>query len=159
MDSQPQSTLERSRFSRGSETVTGGWRVTVHPSYLEELSAPEEHRFVFGYRIRIRNESPRPARLITRHWVIIDARGAAHTVDGEGVVGQQPVLEPGAAHEYESYCPLPTAWGTMEGHYAMRAEDGGVFRIAVARFYFVAPHQAPPGRAPGQAVASRPPGA
>ncbi len=150
MTTQSQSTLERPRVSRGSEAVTRGLRVSATPAFLAQHSDPQQRRFVFGYRIRIVNEGAGRARLLTRHWEIVDADGSRHVVDGEGVVGQQPDLAPGAAHEYESYCPLTTPWGTMEGSFTMQGENGDVFTIAVARFYLVAPVDpaSHPGRRP-----------
>src|SRR5262245_52258200 len=115
--------------SFGSEALTHGIRVNVAPSYLADRSDPEglkpsteRHggRFVFGYRIRITNESQRTAQLISRHWIIVDSKGDRGEVEGDGVVGQQPVLAPGQSFEYSSFCPLPTPWGTMEGVYHFR---------------------------------------
>lgn len=130
-------------FCKGSETLTRGFRVAVSPIYLRQHSDPDQRRFVFAYRIRIANESDGPARLLSRHWLILDANGGRNEVRGEGVVGQQPVLNPGESYEYESYCPLPTSWGTMEGSYTMAEPDGTKFPIAVARFYLAAPAEPP----------------
>lgn len=105
----------------GSERVTHGIRVTVWPSYLANQSDPADGRFVFAYRIRIVNESSRTVRLDSREWDIIDADGELKHVEGEGVVGQKPLLGPGQAFEYSSLCPLETAWGTMEGRYHFEA--------------------------------------
>jgi ApaG protein len=89
--------------------------------------------------VKITNEGEAPIRLISRYWLIVDAQGRSHEVRGEGVVGQQPRIMPGESHEYSSYCPLPTMWGTMEGRYQMRRDDGTTFDATVARFYLVAP--------------------
>jgi ApaG protein len=116
----------------------------VTPAYLAEESgeSPTEawrgRRYVFAYKIKISNESTRRAQLLERHWTIVDADGESHEVRGEGVVGHQPDLAPGQAFEYSSYCPLATAWGTMEGEYLMEGEDGQRFEIEVGRFYLVA---------------------
>lgn len=144
MSTQSQSTLQPPRMSRGSETFTQGFRVTASPAFLAQHSDPGQRRYVFGYRIRIANESPDRARLMARHWEIVDADGSRHTVDGEGVVGQQPDLGPGETHEYESYCPLTTSWGTMEGSFRMQGPGGAKFDISISRFYLVAPVE--PGR-------------
>lgn len=138
MSSPTDSTLDRLRVSRGSEAVTLGFRVTVKAEYLAEQSDPGGRHYLFAYRIRIANEGAGQARLLARHWDIVDANGARRAVDGEGVVGRQPVLAPGGSHEYESGCDLGTPWGTMEGFYRMRGDDGREFNIAVARFYLVA---------------------
>jgi ApaG protein len=132
-------TLERLRISRGSESMTLGFRVTVEVAYVPDRSDPGERRFLFGYRIRIANENAPRARLLARHWEIVDANGGRRVVDGEGVIGRQPVLAAGQSHVYESGCELGTPWGTMEGWYRMRGDDGREFDIAVARFYLVAP--------------------
>ena len=129
---------------RGSEALTHGFRVTVVPTCMPEESGESAseawrgRRYVFAYKIRISNEGTRRAKLLDRHWVIVDADGEKHEVRGEGVVGHQPDLAPGQAFEYASYCPLQTSWGTMEGEYTMVGEDGERFEIAIARFYLVA---------------------
>lgn len=124
-----------------SVTLTRGFRVSVAPSYMPEHSDPLGGRFVFGYRIRIRNESGARARLVTRRWLIVDGDGERQEVQGEGVVGQQPYLEPGQSFAYSSFCPLPTARGTMEGAYTMRTDGGDEFDIDIGRFYLVGPHE------------------
>lgn len=124
---------------RGSELATRGIRVRVTPSFVREQSDPEQSRFVFAYRVRIHNESPRQVQLLSREWRIVDADGECNIVRGEGVVGQQPVIPPGQWFEYSSFCPLITSWGTMEGRYTFRAEDGEEFEVPIARFYLVAP--------------------
>ncbi len=121
----------------GSTARTHGFRVDVTPEYLPDHSRPANHKYVFGYRVRITNEDGRRARLKSRHWVIVDADGDRHDVVGEGVVGHQPDLAPGQAFEYTSYCPLETTWGTMEGRYTFVSEDEESFDIVVARFYLV----------------------
>ena len=125
--------------SRGSEAVTRSVRVTVSPWYIPDRSDPASGRYIFGYRVRIANEGEAPVQLVARKWIIVDADGDRHDVEGEGVVGLQPVLGPGEAHEYESFCPLETPWGTMEGSYTMRNADGEEFRAEVARFFLAGP--------------------
>ncbi len=130
----------------GSVTLTSGFRVSVAPRYLADHSDPAASRYVFAYRIRIANGGPKAAMLLRRRWLITDGNGEVQTVEGEGVIGQQPIIEPGATHEYTSFCPLPTAWGTMEGAYVMQPEGGGPddqFEIEVGRFYFFTPDQEP----------------
>src|ERR1041385_8547500 len=98
----------------GSVSLTRGVRIAVAPSYDPEQSEPALSRFIFAYRIRITNESPLRVKLLSRHWIIVDAHGQRHEVRGEGVVGQQPDLGPGESFTYSSFCPLQTQWGTME---------------------------------------------
>lgn len=122
-----------------SDTTTRGVRVGATAFYLPEHSNPNERRFVFGYRIVIMNEGEETVQLLTRHWIIIDGDGNREEVHGEGVVGHSPVLKPGHAVTYTSYCPLPTPWGTMEGHYEMRTEDGERFEARIGRFILSKP--------------------
>jgi ApaG protein len=124
---------------KGSVAVTNGFQVDVAPMYLPDHSNPEARRWVFGYRIRVSNRSDRAATLISRRWWIVNADGEAEEVRGEGVVGEQPRMGPGESFTYSSFCPLDTPWGTMEGEYTMRGEDGEPFKVAVGRFIFVAP--------------------
>ncbi len=125
---------------KGSEAVTRGVRVRVRPFFVPEQSRAELAEYVFGYRIAISNESDATVRLVSRRWEIVDADGERRVVEGEGVVGQQPVIESGGVHEYSSFCALATAWGTMEGVYRMECDGdgGGEFEARVERFYFVA---------------------
>ena len=117
-----------------SEAVTDGIRVEVRAEYVPEQSEPEHKRWFFAYHIRITNESDRTLQLISRHWIITDADGNEEHIRGEGVVGLQPVLEAGAVHEYTSFCPLPTSFGTMSGTYLMRDGDGNEFDAGIAPF-------------------------
>jgi ApaG protein len=120
----------------GSETVTDGIRVTVRPEYMALQSSPDDKRFLFSYSVTIRNEGSARVRLATRHWRIIDADGEERIVEGPGVVGQHPELGPGDSFEYSSFCPMLTAWGTMEGHFTFERE-GMRFDAQVARFFLV----------------------
>jgi ApaG protein len=118
-----------------SETSTQGIRVKAGAFYRAQESNPEDNKFVFGYRITIHNEGDQPAKLLSRHWVIIDSEGHREDVRGPGVIGQTPTLEPGNDFEYTSFCPLRTDWGTMEGSYQMQRPDGSNFDVAIGRFY------------------------
>jgi ApaG protein len=129
--------ISTSKPSRGSETLTYGVRVRVAPTFVPDQAESEHRSYVFTYRVRICNESPRTVQLVSRRWQIVNASGTSHIVQGEGVVGQQPVLEPGQTFEYSSYCPLDTPWGTMEGHFTLRREDGQNFDVPVGRFFLV----------------------
>lgn len=125
----------------GSEAVTEGIRIRVTPTYLREKSDPERSQYIFTYRISVTNESRVVAKLLSRHWIITDADGEVREVEGEGVVGEQPILPPGRTFEYESFCPLETRWGTMEGTYMMEREDGVAFEAKIARFYLAVPQE------------------
>ncbi len=123
-----------------SET-TRGITVSVKPFYLEEQSSPLEDHYVWAYQVRIENHGSATVQLRTRHWRITDSNGRMHEVRGAGVVGEQPVLEPGESFEYTSGTPLPTPSGIMVGSYRMQREDGGVFDIAIPAFSLDSPHQ------------------
>ncbi|MDH3269697.1 MAG: Co2+/Mg2+ efflux protein ApaG [Gemmatimonadota bacterium] len=121
------------------EQSTEGIRVAVRPSFSLADSDPAEGTFVFAYTIEMANESDTTAQLLFRHWRIHDAAGDDSTVDGEGVVGEQPILHPGESHEYRSYCVLRSPVGYMEGHYTFAWKDGEEFRVLVPRFHFNGP--------------------
>ena len=120
--------------------TTRSIRVTVTPRYLPERSDADEGRYFWAYTIEIVNLSDRTVQLMTRHWFITDGRGEVHEVRGEGVIGQQPVLRPGESFSYTSGCPLMTPDGSMRGFYAMMAEDGTVFDVAVPLFPLDSPY-------------------
>jgi len=116
--------------------------VTVEPIYLEDQSNPEENHFVWAYRVRIENLGKDTVQLLRRHWRITDAKGRLQEVEGPGVVGEQPVLEPGQAFEYTSGTPLPTPSGIMVGTYLMESAQGERFEIGIPAFSLDSPHQA-----------------
>lgn len=113
-------------------------RVVVRPAYLDAQSAPLEHRFVFSYLIRIENHSTQTVQLLRRAWYIVDQSGFIQQVEGEGVVGQQPIVHPGRAHEYSSFVVIRAFSGYMEGSYLMQRDDGSRFSIQIPRFYLQA---------------------
>jgi ApaG protein len=119
--------------------TTDGVTVRVSVSYLPEQSEPERGRWFWAYHIRLENEGEETVQLLTRHWVITDGRGARHSVEGEGVVGEQPVIEPGASFDYVSGCPLATPSGAMQGTYRMVRENGAIFDVEIPRFALLAP--------------------
>ncbi|MDX1645620.1 MAG: Co2+/Mg2+ efflux protein ApaG [Longimicrobiales bacterium] len=121
------------------EKSTEGIRVRVRPRFSLADSDPADGTFVFSYTVNMANESEAPAQLLFRHWRIHDAAGDDSTVDGEGVVGEQPVLRPGDSHEYRSYCVLRSPVGYMEGHYTFVRPDGSEFRVEVPRFQLSGP--------------------
>jgi ApaG protein len=114
--------------------VDHGVRVSVTPAFAPEHSDASASRHVFTYTVTIVNGGDAPAQLVSRHWVIIDADGKREDVEGTGVVGKTPRLEAGRSFQYQSFCPLKTRWGTMEGSYHMRRDDGTEFDVAIPRF-------------------------
>jgi ApaG protein len=118
----------------GSEAVTRGIRVTVQSRFEPERSSPDDGQWFFSYHVRIVNEGERVAQLVSRHWIITDGDGREQEVRGPGVVGEQPVLEPGDAFEYSSGCPLQTPVGSMRGTYRMVAPGGEAFDAEIAPF-------------------------
>ncbi|MBK9295166.1 MAG: Co2+/Mg2+ efflux protein ApaG [Oligoflexia bacterium] len=111
------------------------FKITVKPAYLPEKSSPEDNNYFFIYKIKIKNESAKPAKLISRHWIITDGRGRVEQVEGPGVVGEQPVIGAGEEFEYVSACPLSTPTGNMRGTYTMQALDGIKFKITIPVFF------------------------
>lgn len=118
---------------------TRGVVVRVAVSFLPEQSEPERGRWFWAYHIRLENAGPQAVQLLTRHWVITDGRGARHSVEGEGVIGEQPLLAPGESFDYVSGCPLSTSTGSMLGSYHMMGEDGSGFDVEIPRFALIAP--------------------
>lgn len=113
--------------------------VSVVPQFLPEQSNPDEDEYVFAYTVTIRNTGEVAAQLVSRHWIITDAEGQVEEVRGAGVVGEQPVLQPGQAFQYTSGCPLPTPVGSMRGSYQCVAEDGTRFEAAIPEFVLSMP--------------------
>lgn len=142
-----------------SESTTEGFRIYAAAEYMPQEVLPAEFRgaaqlqsrelpadgdsqdplqsYVFRYKITMSNESDLSARLLSRHWVIVDGEGQREEVRGRGVVGEYPHLGVGESYSYVSYCPLRTSWGTMEGSYTFEREDGSRFDVAIARFFLV----------------------
>jgi len=114
--------------------VTRDIEVVVEPFYLEEQSDPDDNRYVWGYRVVIVNNSAATVRLLTRYWRITDENGLVDEISGPGVIGEQPVLEPGDSYQYTSGCPLETPSGVMYGHYAMESGEGEIFDVVIPAF-------------------------
>ncbi len=121
------------------DATTQGVTVRVAVNFLPEQSRIEAGKWFWVYHIRIENEGEQTLQLLTRHWRITDGRGVVNLVEGDGVIGVQPVLRPGESHDYVSGCPLSTPHGSMEGHYVMRREDGAPLRVAIPCFALSAP--------------------
>lgn len=120
-------------------TKTRGVTVRVSVIFLPEQSDPDNGRWFWAYHIRLENEGPQTVQLLTRHWIIMDGRGARNDVRGDGVVGDQPVLKPGSSYDYVSGCPLTTSSGSMRGSFGMIGEDGSTFDVAIPPFQLVGP--------------------
>ena len=115
--------------------------MTVQPDYLDDQSEPEEHRFMWSYRVEIENEGSESVQLRSRYWRITDAFGRVQEVRGLGVVGEQPVLEPGEKYEYTSGTPLSTPSGIMVGDYQMQSKSGELFNVNIPAFSLDSPYQ------------------
>ncbi|MHB8418612.1 MAG: Co2+/Mg2+ efflux protein ApaG [Myxococcales bacterium] len=123
-----------------SEAVTEGIRVHVESTYVPDQSSPRQGRYAFAYRVRISNEGEARTQLRSRHWIITDGNGERQEVRGDGVVGEQPVLEPGEHFEYTSGCLLKTPHGSMHGSYRMFRENGTSFEAKIAPFSLTLPN-------------------
>lgn len=121
-------------YTETTEEIT----VKVRPVYMDGHSDYFAKRFVFAYFVEIHNESAFTVQLLRRHWYIRDGLGRIEEVEGLGVIGQQPILEPNQHHEYNSFCVLSTMQGSMEGTYLMERENGERFYIRIPRFNLVA---------------------
>ena len=119
--------------------ITKGIKVSVETLYREDHSRPLDNEFTFAYRIMIENDSDHTIQLLRRHWHIVDAYGLYREVEGEGVVGQQPVIEPDGVHQYMSGCNLNTEIGKMYGTYLIKRQDNGnLFKVSIPEFVMVA---------------------
>ena len=123
-----------------SKAVSRNIRVSVQAQYVEQRSAPHEGLWFFAYRVELENLGEETVQLLSRHWVITDGNGRVEEVRGPGVVGEQPVLEPGELFHYTSACPLPTAFGAMHGSYQMITGTGERFDAVIAPFSLSLPH-------------------
>lgn len=117
------------------------YQIDVHivSRYLPEQSEPQQSRFAFAYDVTITNSGQQAAQLLSRHWLITDGNGQVQEVRGAGVVGEQPLIAPGASHNYSSGTLLATQVGTMQGSYQLVAEDGQSFETAIAPFLLAVP--------------------
>ena len=123
-----------------SDTTTRGIRVQVTSTYLSDRSSPRDSQYLFAYHVKISNVGTETAQLISREWIITSAEGDVERVKGPGVVGEKPVLQPGGAFEYTSYCPLKTNVGSMHGSYQMVTVGGERFDAQIAPFTLAVPN-------------------
>lgn len=121
------------------QRTTRNIHVSVEPIFLGDQSTPDENYYVWAYTVRIRNKGKETVQLRSRHWKITDAQGRVHEVRGQGVVGKQPVIKPGACYEYSSGAPLSTPSGFMAGHYQMRNAAGETFAVEIPLFSLDSP--------------------
>jgi ApaG protein len=122
--------------------ITQGVKVSVSTAYQEDYSNPMQSHYVYTYKIRIENHSDATVQLLSRHWFIVDTNGSVREVEGQGVVGLQPILEPGESHEYVSGCNLKTEIGKMLGTYTMeRIIDGQQFDVVIPEFVLITPYK------------------
>ncbi len=120
--------------------ITEGVKVSVETNYQPEYSSPGQNHFVFTYKISIENHGDYTVKLHRRHWYIHDSNNSAREVEGEGVVGQQPILEPGEKHQYVSGCNLRSGFGKMYGTYLMeKIVDGKQFEVTIPEFNMIVP--------------------
>lgn len=123
------------------ERTTRGIRVAVQPSFLDDQSDPDEGQYLWAYTVTIENTGAESVQLISRHWHITDSSGHVQEVQGPGVVGAQPVIDPGQSFQYTSGCPLPTASGYMVGRYQMKSASGEAFEAEIPPFLLESPHE------------------
>ena len=122
-----------------ADDLGGGNDIEVQSQYLSRESQPEQHRFVYAYTIRIKNNGRDSCQLIARHWMITESDFTVQEVHGEGVVGLRPIIAAGEAFEYSSFAVLKSEVGTMKGMYDMVAGNGDVFVVAVPQFTLCVP--------------------
>ena len=127
---------------RAYAETTKAIKISVEPFYLDEQSEPDDAHFVWAYHVRIENTGNETVQLMTRHWRITDSIGNTQEVQGDGVVGEQPVLTPGGSFEYTSGTPLSTPSGIMVGTYQMKTDTGKRFDVNIPAFSLDSPYQA-----------------
>ncbi|AWW31793.1 Co2+/Mg2+ efflux protein ApaG [Echinicola strongylocentroti] len=119
--------------------ITEGIKVSVEATYQAEYSSPHQHHFVFTYKVTIENNSNSTIQLLRRRWEVFDAGQEARVIEGDGVIGQQPIIEPGYAHQYVSGCNLHSGKGKMKGSYSMeRIQDGKIIAVTIPEFQLIA---------------------
>lgn len=120
-------------------SIHNGVRISVEPKYHSDTSKPDLGRYIHSYEVIIENLTGLEIQLLKRHWIITDASGMVREVKGDGVIGQQPILGPEEIHIYNSWCPLPTPYGKMEGTYLMRRTvDDSTFFVDIPAFKLIA---------------------
>lgn len=115
------------------------FEISTTTAYIESESDPSQKKFIFAYKIQIKNMGLQTAQLVSRHWIITDAYGHSEEIKGPGVVGLQPKINPKEAFQYESACPLSTSSGSMKGYYSFLSNHGEPFNVEIPEFYLIAP--------------------
>ena len=115
-------------------------KIDIESEFVPELSNNEDSLFYFSYKVKICNEGLNKVQLLSRHWDIKDGLGRKKIVDGEGVIGKKPIIEPGEAYEYKSFCPLKTEFGSMNGFYTMKDDEGNLFKTLIPNFGLIGPN-------------------
>ena len=134
--------LKNTNFSTMTTLTTAGIKITVETRYQTEDSQPFKNNYIFSYLLRIENTTPHDIQLLRRHWYIYDSNSVYREVEGKGVIGFQPVIEPGQIHEYCSGCHLETDMGKMSGYYIFqRLEDGFEFKVEIPEFQLISPYR------------------
>ena len=122
--------------------ITEGISISVNTIYYGEHSSPEIEAYLFIYHVTIKNMSPHTVQLLSRYWHIFDAGGKNREVEGDGVIGKQPIIHPGESYTYESGCKLKSEIGSMRGHYRMkRIDDGAEFLVNIPKFELITPYK------------------
>ena len=114
-------------------------KIDIKTEYVPELSNNEDSMFYFSYKVKIKNMGSEKVQLLSRHWDIKDGLGRKKSVNGEGVIGKKPIINPGEYYEYKSYCPLKTEFGSMDGFYTMKDENGNLFKTVIPNFGLISP--------------------
>ena len=114
-------------------------KINIKGEYVPELLNNEDSLFYFSYKVKIQNMGSNKVQLLSRHWDIKDGLGRKKVVDGEGVIGKKPYINPGEFYEYKSYCPLKTEFGCMDGFYTMKDESGNLFKTLIPNLGLVSP--------------------
>jgi ApaG protein len=122
------------------QAITRGIAVSVEPTYLEADSSPSDSKYLWAYRVIIENQGRETVQLLSRHWMITNARGELTEVKGPGVIGRQPLVKPGDSYEYTSGTPLNTPWGMMGGSYQMESDSGERFDVEIPTFSLDSPN-------------------
>jgi ApaG protein len=119
--------------------ITKGIQVSVETTYQPDFSNPQQHHYVFTYKVRIENKSNHTVQLLRRRWEIFDAAETRKIVEGDGVIGQQPILEPGETHTYVSGCNLKSGMGKMRGYFTLeKLRDGQLWEVVIPEFQLIA---------------------
>ena len=115
-------------------------KIVSKSKFIPELSDIEKSIFLFSYKIKIINNGNKQVQLMSRHWDIEDSSGITKKVDGQGVVGEQPIIDAGSFFEYRSFCPLSTSFGYMEGFYTLKEKGGDLFKVSIPKFGLIPPN-------------------